>query len=232
MNQSLPLLLVPGLACTPLLYREQLTALWRCGPVAIADHRRDDTVAGMADRLLAAAPPRFALAGLSMGGYVAFEVMRRAPQRVARLALLNTSARPDTPEKTARRQAQITLAQNGGYAEVPDLLFPLYFHSSRADDAELRGIVRRMAEDTGPDAFVRQQQAIMHRPDSRPDLAAIRCPTLVLVGDSDRLTPPDEAAEIAGGIAGARLLTVPECGHLSTLDQPQRVTQALIDWLR
>lgn len=232
MNESLPVVLVPGLACTPLLYRDQLPELWRCGPVFIADHRRDETIAGMADRLLAAAPPHFALAGLSMGGYVAFEIMRRASRRVLRLALLNTSARPDTPGKTERRQTQIALAENGGYTDIPDLLFPFYFHPSRQDDERLRGIVRRMAEETGPEAFVRQQKAIMHRPDSRPGLADIQCPTLVLVGDSDRLTPPDQAAEIANGIAGAQLVTVPECGHLSTLDQPQHVTQVLVGWLR
>jgi pimeloyl-ACP methyl ester carboxylesterase len=232
MAESLPVVLVPGLACTPLLYRDQLPELWRRGPVLIADHRRDESVAAIAERMLAAAPPRFALAGLSMGGYVAFEIMRRAPRRVVKLALLSTSARPDTPEKIERRQAQIALAENGEYAGLPDLLFPFYFHASRQDDAELREIVRRMAEDTGAEAFVRQQKAIMHRPDSRPGLADIHCPTLVLVGDSDRLTPPDQATEIANGITGARLVTVSECGHLSTLDQPQRVIEALVEWLQ
>ena len=166
-----------------------------------------------------------------MGGYTAFEIMRRAPDRVARLALLDTSARPDTPEASERRRAQIALAQSGHFAEVVDQLFPLWVHRTRRNDEPLRRTVRLMAEETGPQAFARQQTAIMTRPDSRPDRAAIRCPTLVLVGDGDEATPPDRAAEIANGIPGARLVSVPECGHLSTLERPQPVTQALVEWL-
>jgi pimeloyl-ACP methyl ester carboxylesterase len=227
----MPIVLVPGLLCTPRLYAEQLPALWRFGQVAVADHTRDDSVAGIARRLLAAAPPRFVLIGLSMGGYTAFEVMRAAPDRVVRLALLDTSARPDLPEQGERRRALIALAREGRFAEVIEPLFLSWVHPSRRTDAALRGIVQGMAEDTGPQAFVRQITAIMTRPDSRPGLAAIRCPTLVLVGDKDEATSPDRAAEIASGIPGARLVTVPECGHLSTLEQPALVTRALIEWL-
>lgn len=230
--ESLPTVLIPGLLCTPRLYAEQLPALWRFGAVTVADHTRDESVAGIARRILAAAPPRFALAGLSMGGYTAFEIMRVAPGRVARLALLDTSARADVPEQTERRRAQIALAQQGRFGEVLEPLFLSWVHRSRRNDESLRRIVRRMAEqDSGPEVFVRQQRAIMSRPDSRPDLAAIRCPTLVLVGDGDEATPPDRAAEIANGIPGARLVTIPECGHLSTLERPEHVTQALVDWL-
>lgn len=232
-NGSLPIVLIPGLLCSPRLYAEQLPALWRFGAVTVADHTRDDSVGGIARRLLAAAPPRFALVGLSMGGYTAFEVMRTAPQRVARLALLDTSARADTPEQTERRRKQITLAQQGRFEEVLEPLFLSWVHNTRRSDDGLRRVVRRMAEEeTGPEVFVRQQTAIMTRPDSRPDLRAIGCPTLVLVGDGDEATPPDRAAEIAGGIGGARLVTVPECGHLSTLERPEHVTQALVEWLR
>ncbi|HYM91582.1 MAG TPA: alpha/beta fold hydrolase [bacterium] len=231
MPEPPPILLIPGLLCSPRLYGEQLPALWRFGPLVIADHTRDDSMAAIARRILAAAPPRFALIGLSMGGYIAFEIMRKAPDRVARLALLDTSARADTPEQSERRRAQIALAQSGRLAEVLDQLFPLWVHRARRNDESLRRTVRLMAEETGPQAFTRQQAAIMTRPDSRPDLAAIRCPTLVLVGDGDESTPPDRAAEIANGIASARLVTVPECGHLSTLERPQHVTQALIEWM-
>ena len=229
--ESAPIVLIPGLLCTLRLYAEQLPALWRFGPVTVADHTRDDSVAGIARRLLAAAPPRFALVGLSMGGYTAFEVMRAAPDRVVRLALLDTSARPDIPDQTERRRAQMALARDGRFAEVFEPLFLSWVHRAHRTDETLRRIVRGMAEDTGPEAFVRQQTAIMTRPDSRPGLAAIRCPTLVLVGDGDEATPPDRAAEIAHGIPGARLVTVPESGHLSTLEQPQHVTRALVDWL-
>lgn len=231
MRDPLPIVLVPGLNCSARLYAEQVPALWGCGPIIIADHRRDDSVGAIAARILAMAPPRFALAGLSMGGYIAFAIVRAAPERVARLALLDTSARPDTAEQTERRHSMIALAGNGRFAEVPDLLFPVFVHRDRHGDEALRTIVRTMAEETGPDAFVRQQHAIMSRPDCRALLKSIRCPTLVLVGDGDALTPPVLSEEIAAGIAGARLVRVPDCGHLSTLERPQAVNRALVEWL-
>jgi pimeloyl-ACP methyl ester carboxylesterase len=231
MSDPLPIVLVPGLNCSARLYAEQVPALWGCGPVTIADHRRDDSVEAIAARILATAPPRFALAGLSMGGYIAFAIVRQAPERVARLALLDTSARPDTAEQSERRRSMIALAESGRFAEVSDLLFPVFVHRDRHGDEALRRIVRTMAEETGPDAFVRQQKAIMSRPDCRPVLKSIRCPTLVLVGDGDALTPPVLSEEIAAGIAGARLVRVPDCGHLSTLERPEPVNLALVDWL-
>ena len=231
MSESLPIVLIPGLVCSPRLYGEQLPELWRFGPLFIADHTRDDSLEGIAQRILMAAPRRFALVGLSMGGYTAFEIMRSSPDRVARLALLNTSARADTSEQSDRRRAQIALARGGRFGEVLDQFFPMWVHPSRRDDEMLRRIVQRMAEETGPDAFVRQLTAIMTRRDSRPDLAAIRCPTLVLVGDGDNATPPERAAEIANGVPASRLVTIPECGHLSTLERPQQVTRALTEWL-
>jgi pimeloyl-ACP methyl ester carboxylesterase len=232
MSGSLPIVLVPGLNCTARLYAEQIAALWGFGPVTIADHRRDDSVAAIAAHILATAPPRFALVGLSMGGYIAFAIMREAPERVARLALLDTSARPDTPEQSERRRGVIALAEGGRFSEVPDLLFPVFVHRNRQGDATLRALVRTMAEETGPQAFVRQQRAIMTRPDCRPQLASIRCPTLVLVGDGDELTPPVLSQEIHTGIAGSRLVAVPDCGHLSTLERPELVNRALVEWLK
>jgi pimeloyl-ACP methyl ester carboxylesterase len=229
---SLPIVLIPGLTCTPRLYAEQIPALWQFGPVTVADHRRYDNVAAIARRILAAAPPRFALAGLSMGGYIAFEIMRQAPERVAKLALLDTGARAETPEQTERRQAPLALARAGRYAEIADLAFPIYVHRDRHGDEALKRVVRTMAAETGVEAFLRQQQAIMSRPDSRPGLIAIKCPTLVLVGDGDEATPPELAREIAAGIPGARLVVIPQSGHLSTLEQPQAVTAALVGWLR
>ncbi len=231
-SDPLPVVLIPGLTCTARLYTEQIPALWQFGPVTIADHRRDDSMAGIARRILAAAPPRFALAGLSMGGYIAFEIMRQAAGRVAKLALLDTGARADVPEQTERRRVVIGLAKEGRYAEIPDLAFPIYVHRNRHGDEALKRIVRTMAEETGVEAFFRQQQAIITRPDSRPGLAAIACPTLVLVGEGDEATPPELAREIAAGIAGSRLVVIPDSGHLSTLEQPAAVTKALVDWLR
>jgi pimeloyl-ACP methyl ester carboxylesterase len=231
MQETLPTVLVPGLLCSPRLYAEQIPALWRFGPVVVADHTRDDSMSGIARRLLADAPPRFALIGLSMGGYVAFEVQRQAPDRVAMLALLDTSARPDLPEQTELRQRQIDLARGGRFGQIAGMLFPRLVAVSRHGDQLLEAIVQRMAEETGAEAFVRQQTAIMQRADSRPGLAAIRCPTLVVVGAEDALTPPDRAAELAAGIPRARHVVVPDCGHLSTLEQPQATTRALTEFL-
>jgi pimeloyl-ACP methyl ester carboxylesterase len=231
MAQPLPLVLVPGLLCSARLYAAQVAALWRFGPVTVADHRRHDDMEAIAASILAEAPPRFALAGLSMGGYIAFAMMRQAPERIAKLALLDTSARPDTPEGKAGREKFIAMAQAGKLDDVVAALTPRFLHRSRAGDEGLKRIVRDMAAETGVDAFVREQRAIMSRQDSGPLLSQIGCPTLVLVGDGDELTPPNLAQEIAADILGSTLVVVPGCGHLSTLEQPEVVNAALADWL-
>ena len=231
MSDAVPILLVPGLACSPRLFAPQLPSLWQFGPVTIADTRRGSSMGEIARQILETAPPRFALAGLSMGGYIAFEIMRQAPERVLRLALLDTAPRADRPEQTERRDAQIAMVREGRFAEIPALLFPLMVRAEHQQNEELRQTFWQMFRENGEDAFIRQQQAIKSRADSRPSLAAIRCPTLVLVGDSDQVTPPDAAREIADGIGGARLVIVPESGHLSTLEQPAAVTRALTEWM-
>src|SRR5436309_2518134 len=209
-TEPLAVVLIPGLLDSARLYAEQIPALWRFGPVTVADHTRDDSMAGIARRILADAPPRFALVGLSMGGYVAFEILRQAPARVMRLALLDTTARPDTPEQSAARRAQMALAAAGRLAEVLDAALPRLVHHARRDDAALRQVMAAMAQEVGAEGFIRQQKATMERSDSRPMLARIRAPTLVLVGEGDELTPPEHAAEMAHGIAGARLVSVPD----------------------
>ena len=232
MTEPLPIVLIPGLLCTPSLYASQIPALWQFGPVTIADHRRDETMDAIAKRILAAAPPHFALAGLSMGGYIAHAIMRAAPERVTRLALLDTSARADLPEQSERRKAQIALARAGKLDEITEALWPLFVHKNRHEDAALKKVIVQMAQDTGADAFIRQQMAIMSRPDSRPDLSKIKCPTLVLVGEADQLTPPNLAEEIAGGIANSRLVVISGSGHLTTLERPDAVNKALVEWMR
>ena len=229
---ALPILLIPGLAVTARLYAHQIPALWRFGPVMVANHTHHDSMSALAGDILAHAPPRFALAGLSMGGYIAFEIVRQAPERVLQLALLDTSARPDTPEQTGRRRETMGLAEASGMRAIAEMMFPAFVHARRRDDAELKALVEEMFVQTGPEAFIRQQSANIGRPDSRPGLPAIRCPTLVLAGDGDELTPPALAGEIVQGIEGARLVTVPDCGHLSTLEQPEFVTRALVEWLQ
>ncbi len=232
MAESLPVVLIHGLLCSARLYASQIPALWSTGPVTVAEHTRDDSVAGIARRILSTAPPRFALVGLSMGGYISFELLRQAQQRVVRLALLDTAARPDTAEASAGRRTQMALAGSGRFEEVIDALYPRLVHASRGEDAALRELNRQMGREVGVPGYLNQQAANIARPDSRPSLAAIRCPTLVLVGDGDQLTPPDRAEEIANGIRGAQLVSVPRCGHLSTLEQPGAVTAALLGLLQ
>lgn len=228
---SLPVLLIPGLADSPRLYQAQLPRLFRVGPVMVADHTRDATIAEIATRVLAHAPPRFALVGLSMGGYTALEIMRRAPERVLSLALLDTSARPDTPESSERRRGAIAAAERGEYREVTEGLWPNLVHPKHAENLALKRDYVEMHMAVGAAAFVRQQQAIISRPDSRPTLTAIKCPTLVLVGDADTITPKEVAEELAQGIQGARLSVIAECGHLSALEQPEAVGDALLSFL-
>jgi pimeloyl-ACP methyl ester carboxylesterase len=229
MSASQPIVLVPGLFCTPRMYAEQIPALWQFGPVTVADHRRHNSMADIARSILVNAPPSFALVGLSMGGYIALEIMRLAPERVSKLALLDTTARPDTPEQTKVRNEQIALARNGGLGKIAHAALSMLIHR---EDAALRDVVVQMANDSGADAFISQLQAIIGRADSRPHLAAIRCPTLVLVGEQDKLIPPDRSQEMATAIIGSRYVIVPNCGHISTIEQPQAVTQALVEWLQ
>lgn len=223
--------LVPGLLCTGDLFAPQMAALQDRFGVVVGDHRRHDTMAEIARHILGGAPDRFVLAGLSMGGYVAFEIMRQAPERVEALILLDTSARPDTPEQTAKRQALLALADAEGLDAVMDRLLPLFLAPHNRSDPELVAILCAMAKDTGRDGFARQQAAIVARADSRPTLAKIACPTLVVVGDQDALTPPELSREIAAGIQGALLETIPECGHILTLERPAAVTQAIVGFL-
>jgi pimeloyl-ACP methyl ester carboxylesterase len=225
------LVLVPGLLCAADLFRDQIAAFAHEREVFVADHRAHDGLAQIAASILRAAPRRFALAGLSMGGYLAFEIWRQAPERVERIAFLDTSALADAPEQTMARLERISAAREGRLMEVAAALFPAFVHPRRALDVDLGARFLAMARESGPNAFERQQRAIMARPDSRPTLASVRAPTLVLVGAQDRVTPPEQARVIAEGIAGARLAVIPHCGHLSTMERPEETTRALAQWL-
>ena len=229
---NLPILLIPGLNCSARLYAAQMPVLWRFGPVTVAAHTRDATIAALGRHIRSAAPPRFALCGLSMGGYIALEIVRQAPNRVDRLALLDTNARDDSPEAQEKRRANIALAESGRFEEAIELVWPLLVHPHRYSDAALKQIHIDMCHDVGAEAYVRQQRAILTRADSRPLLGSITCPALVLVGEQDALTPPFLSEEMAAGIPGARLVKVPHCGHLSTLEQPDAVNAALVEWMR
>ena len=218
-----PLILLPGALCDAALWRHQIAGLADVADVRVGDLTRDASIGAMAERVLAGAPARFALAGLSLGGYVALEIVRRAPERVSRLALLDSSARPETA-------AEAPAERDSGAGGVSALM-TLLVHPMRLGDRRLATIVGAMAERVGRMAFRLQQQASLTRPDSRPGLAAIACPTLLLCGRQDPLAAPGLHEEMAAAIPGARLVVVEDCGHLAPLEQPEAVTAALREWL-
>ena len=226
-----PLVLLPGLLCDRRLFAPQLPALASLREVLIPDLTQDDSIEGMARRVLDTAPDRFALAGLSMGGYVALEIMRLAPERVSRLALLDTRARSDTPEETARRRGLLELSAKGEFRGVTPRLLPLLIHPDRQADDALTGVVMAMAEAVGREGFFRQQQALIAREDRRDLLGTIAVPTLVLCGREDALTPLAMHLELAAAIREATLVVIPNCGHLAPLERPQAVTRQLLGWL-
>lgn len=229
---KLPLVLVPGLLCDASLWQPQVTDLQDVADSWVADHTRSATMADVAADILSAAPfERFALAGLSLGGYIAFEMWRQAPERITRLALIGTSARADTPAQAERRRGLIDMAQGGRFIGVSAVLMPLLVHADRLSDLALVETVKTMARKIGGAGFIRQQQSAMSRVDSLPDLPRIECSTLVLCGREDAMTPLDRHEEMASGIRGARLQVIERCGHLSTLEQPALVNQAMRAWL-
>lgn len=223
--------LITGQLLTAAAFAPQIAALSPRFDLMLADHTSDDTVAGMARRLLAAAPPRFHLVAQAMGGFVAFEVMRQAPERVGRLVLMATLATADTPVQTERRQGYIRLVEAGRFDEVVEERIPILVHPARREDEPLLSVVRQMARDTGAETFLRQQRAIMGRPDSRAALGAIRSPSLILWGRQDGITTEAHQQEMASAIPGARLEIVEDCGHLATLEKPQTVSRLLGAWL-
>jgi pimeloyl-ACP methyl ester carboxylesterase len=230
MREAEPLLLLPGLLCDAGLWDYQMTALAPVARPIVGDVTRSDSISGLALDVLAAAPPSFALAGLSMGGYVALEILRVAPERVTRLALLDTQARPDTEEARARRRGLIDLAKRGEFKGVTPRLLPQLLHPDHRQ-GPIADHVIAMAGRVGLAAFIRQQTAIMGRIDSLPSLSRITVPTLVLCGAEDTLTPPSLAQEMADAIQGAELVIVPQSGHLTPLERPEAVNRALIEWL-
>src|SRR5215472_11017872 len=187
---KLGLVLVPGLLCDALLWTRQIEALGAEFKCWVADHTRSETMADVAADVLRDAPfERFALAGLSMGGYISLEIMRQAAHRVDRLALLDTSARADTAEQRNKREGLIGLARRGRFVGVTQALLPLFVHRARLRDQKLVDTVKQMSRNVGRDAFIRQELAIISRADALPLLSTIACPTLVLCGRQDALTP-------------------------------------------
>lgn len=225
-----PLVFIPGLLCTELLYASQITA-FTDRPILVADHSSQTSIKAIASDLLDKAPAKFALVGLSMGGYVAMEVMRQAPDRVSRLALIDTNARADTPEQTERRRTLMKISRDRGFSCIPQLIYPGIVDKSRETDHLLKAIVQEMGEEIGAEGFIRQTEAIINRQASHASLANITCPTTVIVGEGDRLMPPDQSLEIHEAIPGSSFHVIPDCGHLATLEAPQTVTAILKDWI-
>lgn len=227
----IPLILLPGLLNDAELWAYQQDSLRDIAAAQVPDLAKNDTITVLAQLVLSRAPRQFALAGLSMGGYVAMEIMRQAPERIIKLALLDTSARPDTPEQTARRQMLIGMARSGRFKGVTPRLLPMLIHPDRLEDEKVTAPILDMAQRVGREGFQNQQTAIMNRIDSRPHLPKITCPAMIIVGAEDQLTPPPIAAEIAGLIPNARMNVVERCGHLPPLEQPEATAKLLRQWL-
>lgn len=223
------LVLLPGLACDAALFRDQHAALAAQAPVVVSDvHTRAASLPAMAAWLLQTIPGPLALAGSSMGGVLAMEAWRQAPGRVAGLALLGTTARADTAEQLQLRRDGIALFEAGRMEELLIANIGFAFHPDHA--ARLSADYLAMIGRAGAAQLIAQNRAVMAREDLRLHLGAVRCPTLVMAGDSDLLTPPECAREIAAAIPHARLEVLPRCGHLLTWERADEVTRALRDW--
>ena len=233
------LVFVPGMACDADMWQAQIAALSAAGltsrwqPQVSLALAAGDSVQGMAQALLDETRGALVICGASMGGIVAMEAARLAPERLAGLALFGTNARPETAEMRGLREQAIALYERpGGVEEVIRANVHFAFHPDHARDARL---VQRYLDTmlrAGATTLIRQNRAIMARPDARLHLPRLRCPTLVVCGDADRLTPPDCSQEIASLVPGAQLQLVPRCGHMLTLEQPEAVNTLLINWLR
>jgi len=226
-----PLLLLSSQLCDARIWRQQLDDLADLAPVAALPLLEGDSMPAMAAAVLDGAPPRFALAAHGMGGFVALEMLRQQPARITRLALLGTLATADGPAQIARRQGYIRLVEQGRFDEIIEQRLPLLFHPDHGNDPALTAIARSMARDTGAARFLQQQRAIIARIDSRPFLALIRCPTLVVGAREDAVAPPEAVQELASGIPHARLEMIEHCGHFAQLEQPLAVTRLLRAWL-
>lgn len=225
-----PLVLLPGMMCDARLWAPQMRAFGRRA-VLQAPCTEADSITGLAVEVLAVAPRRFALAGLSMGGIVAMEVLRLAPDRVERLALLDTNPRAETPEAQARREPQIARAMAGGLARVMrDEMKPNYL-ADGPRRGDILDLCMDMALALGPEVFARQSRALRDRPDQQQTLAAFSGPALVLMGAGDRLCPLDRHKLMHALMPQSRLAIIDGAGHLPTLEQPEKTTAALVRWL-
>lgn len=231
-----PLVLVPGLMCDATVWLHQTTTLGTRYTVQVAEHGLCDTLGAMADRILDTAPPRFALAGHSMGGRVALEVMARAPERVTRLALLDTGYDALEPGEAGERERAgryrlLGIARRDGMRAMAEDWARGMVHPDRLADASLMQSIHSMVERAGIKQFEAQIRALLGRPDRTALLSGLRLPALVLCGREDGWSPLSRHERMARLIPGSRLLAVPECGHMSTMERPEAISNALAAWL-
>ncbi len=231
MDHRINLILVPGLLCTADLWRDQITGLADIATITVADHHLDDNIPDIAARILKDAPDEFAVAGLSMGGYIAMELMRQAGDRISHFSLMDTTVDADSPERRIQRLDFLKLVEIGSFKGVTAQLMPQLIHQIRLNDTDLTGRIYQMADDIGKGGFVQQMTAIMNRPDTWDLLHTITCPSLVLTGADDAMIPADRQRVIAEEIPGAVFREIAECGHLPTMETPDEVTIAMRDWL-
>ncbi|MCD7099160.1 alpha/beta hydrolase [Stenotrophomonas sp. MMGLT7] len=229
-DDRIPLLLLPGLLNDAELWRDQLAGLADIADCQVGDLTGSDTLRGVAEQVLAAAPPRFALAGFSMGGYVAQDLLRIAPARVERLALLGTSVRAESPERSAQRRAQARAVRlPGEFHGFGEIHTRSYIDPSRYGDHALIERIRAMTVRLGAPVFQRQSQFV--RPSGMDVLTGYDRPLLLVCGEHDRIAPLELHLEMQRLVPQARLLVLPDCGHMAPMERPQEVTQALRDWL-
>ena len=221
------LVFIPGLLCTDILFTPQISALQDEAEITIAETTGMDSITAMAECLLDQQSGPFILAGLSMGGYVAMEAARLAPDRVVGLGLLSTAADQDTEKKKKLRTELIRLSSIGRFKGVTPRLLPQFLSPAALLDEALTTRVMEMAATVGQVNFALQQTAIMGRRDQRDILTDYPHPSLVLCGELDVLTPPEKSEEMAGLLPNSELVLLPEIGHLSTLEAPQACIEAL-----
>ena len=230
MTDRVPLLLLPGLLNDAELWRAQIAALSDIADCTVGDQTRGDTMQAVVEDVLAQAPERFALAGFSLGGFVAQQILRVAPERVLRLALIDTSIHADSPERAAQRQAQRSSVRlPGTFHGFGDKLMRSYIDASRLDDYVLVQRVRDMTARLGAEVFLRQ--SALDRIDGHDLLAGYRDPLLIICGANDRITPLPISEEMHALVPGSTLVVLPDCGHLAPMEKPEEVSAAMREWL-
>ena len=231
MNNNLPIILIPGLGTTPCTYSNILTKLWKYGTVSIVNQRQENSLEAIAKRILSEAPLQFVLIGHSMGENIAFEILRQEPERVLKVVFMNTSARADDEEAKKKRKDKIEKVKQGKFPEIIEDSVSSFVHPQHKDSKGLQDIITTAYNDAGAEAYILQQTAIMGRQNSRASLKNIVAPTLVITGDEDMLIPLEHSQEIFAGIAGAKIVIIPMCGHMCTLEQPKLVNEALAEFI-